>query len=344
MTSVSTQPTPEEKQKQALEAKQKGNFAWTHGRFDEAVQLYSEAISLDPKPEFYRNRSASYLRLKDYDKALEDAETAVGLDPESKQGYCRKAEVYFRLGIINRDSSSFQKALECFEIAYKKSSDESFVQYIEETAYYKTWFKCFSSSKVEPPPKRPKPEVVFVLGGPGSGKGTQSEKIVSEYGYVHLSAGELLREERKKGTEHGEIIEDRIRNGQIVPSDITVQLLDNAMKSSSSNKFLIDGFPRNKENNDTWNRMMESKVNVKFVLFFDCPEEVMEKRLLKRGEDSGRSDDNIETIKKRFQTFCEHTIPVIQLYAQQNKVEKIDSNRDPESVWKDVQLAFQRHS
>ena len=91
-----------------------------------------------------------------------------------------------------------------------------------------------------------KKTVVFILGGPGSGKGTQCELIVKKFNYVHLSAGDLLREERKTpGSEYGEIIQKRIDNGQIVPSEITVSLLKKAMEQSPSNKFLIDGFPRN---------------------------------------------------------------------------------------------------
>ena len=92
---------------------------------------------------------------------------------------------------------------------------------------------------------------------------------------MHLSAGDLLREERDSGSKDGDLIESYIRNGQIVPVEITIALIKKAMDRSGARKFLIDGFPRNEDNLDGWEReMTEDKCDVKFVLFFDCPEEV----------------------------------------------------------------------
>lgn len=103
---------------------------------------------------------------------------------------------------------------------------------------------------------RSKPTVVFILGGPCSGKGTQSTLINNHLNFKHLSAGELLREERKNpSSQHGDLIEKTIVEGKIVPSFITVALLKAAMEKNGKQygKFLIDGFPRNKENLDKWN-------------------------------------------------------------------------------------------
>jgi len=188
-----------------------------------------------------------------------------------------------------------------------------------------------------------KPLVIFVLGGPGSGKGTQCANVVQHFGFVHLSAGDLLREEQKSGSEHGQMISDMIKNGQIVPSEVTVGLLDKAMKKSGKHKFLIDGFPRNDENNSSWQKKMSDSVEFRFVLFFDCPEEVMQDRLLKRGESSLRDDDNITSIRKRFQTYLDSTIPVVQSYEKDGKVVKIDANRAPAQVWNDVKQHFEAH-
>jgi len=187
---------------------------------------------------------------------------------------------------------------------------------------------------------REKPTVIFVLGGPGAGKGTQCSNIVKHYGFVHLSAGDLLRAEMASGSKHGEMIANMIKEGKIVPSAVTVGLLDKAMQLSDKNKFLIDGFPRNEENNQSWEKEMSPKVNFAFVLFFECPEEVMQERLLKRGESSGRTDDNIESIKKRFKTYLESTIPVVDYYDKIGKAVKIDGNREPDSVWQDVITRF----
>ncbi|KAG8436942.1 hypothetical protein GDO86_007865 [Hymenochirus boettgeri] len=150
-----------------------------------------------------------------------------------------------------------------------------------------------------------KPIVVFVLGGPGAGKGTQCERIIQNYGYTHLSAGDLLRDERKKtDSQYGELIESYIKDGKIVPVEITISLLQRAMEQTMAadakkHKFLIDGFPRNEDNLQGWEKSMNGKANVSFVLFFDCDNETCIGRCLERGKSSGRSDDNRESLEKR---------------------------------------------
>ncbi|XP_023722841.1 UMP-CMP kinase [Cryptotermes secundus] len=188
-----------------------------------------------------------------------------------------------------------------------------------------------------------KPDVVFVLGAPGAGKGTQCENIVKQFGFVHLSAGDLLREERnKEGSEYGELIEETIRNGRIVPVEITCSLIEMAMKKSGSNKFLIDGFPRNKDNLDGWNRQMASNVNLLFVLFFDCPQEVCVNRCLQRGAGgSGRSDDNPESLKKRFHTYMNDTMPIIRYYEEKNLVKHVDAGGTPDEIFEAVKAIYQ---
>eukprot|EP00124_Ichthyophonus_hoferi_P003720 Ihof_evm4s342 gene=Ihof_evmTU4s342 len=155
-------------------------------------------------------------------------------------------------------------------------------------------------------------QTVFVLGGPGAGKGTQCERIVKEFGYVHLSAGDLLREERQSGSVNGDLIESYIRDGAIVPVEITIKLIHNAMVKSGASNFLVDGFPRNRDNLDGWFREMEGKSEVKCVLFFECSQETCLTRAMKRGETSGRSDDNIESFKKRYTTYENSTRPIIK--------------------------------
>lgn len=188
--------------------------------------------------------------------------------------------------------------------------------------------------------------VVFVLGGPGAGKGTQCANLVKDYGFTHLSAGDLLRAEQERpGSQFGEMIKDYIKNGLIVPMEVTVQLLENAMVADldksgkgevqgKKGRFLIDGFPRKL---DQAHKFEETVCGAKMVLFYECSEEEMSKRLLIRGKTSGRSDDNAESIRKRFRTFVETSMPVVDYYATQNKVVKINAERDPETVHKDTQ-------
>ncbi|CDS11913.1 hypothetical protein LRAMOSA04109 [Lichtheimia ramosa] len=186
--------------------------------------------------------------------------------------------------------------------------------------------------------------VVFVLGGPGAGKGTQCENLKRDYGFVHLSAGDLLREEQQRpGSKYGELIKHYIREGLIVPMEVTIALLENAMRESmeksKTTRFLIDGFPRKM---DQALKFEEVVVPSKVVLYFECPEEIMLQRLLKRGESSGRIDDNIESIKKRFAVFRETSFPVIEEFEKQNKVKTVSCNKPVDEVYNDVREAFDK--
>ncbi|KAK9248400.1 adenylate kinase-domain-containing protein [Lipomyces tetrasporus] len=177
-------------------------------------------------------------------------------------------------------------------------------------------------------------KVIFVLGGPGVGKGTQCAHLVRDYNFVHLSAGDLLRaEQAREGSEFGELISTYIREGKIVPQEITIALLRNAMQDevkTGRTKFLIDGFPRKM---DQAVKFEEDVAVSEFTLYFECTEEVMLHRLLKRGETSGRADDNIESIKKRFKTFVETSMPVIDYYRTQNKVITVPCEKTKEEVY-----------
>jgi UMP-CMP kinase len=184
-----------------------------------------------------------------------------------------------------------------------------------------------------------KPTVVFVLGGPGAGKGTNCLRAQDELGYRHLSAGDLLRAERQRpGSEVGQMIDTYIKEGKIVPVEVTVQLLKTAMEDAgwAGGNFLIDGFPRNADNLQGWAKLMTGIVNVAAVLDFQCPDVVMEARLLERGKTSGRSDDNIESIRKRFRTFKEETQPIIDQYAKEGLHRAVNTDRAEDAVWGDV--------
>uniref|UniRef100_A0A9J7YH69 UMP-CMP kinase n=1 Tax=Cyprinus carpio carpio TaxID=630221 RepID=A0A9J7YH69_CYPCA len=188
-----------------------------------------------------------------------------------------------------------------------------------------------------------KPQVVFVLGGPGAGKGTQCARIVENYSYTHLSAGDLLREERSRsGSEFGQLIDTYIKEGRIVPVEITISLLKKAMEETmkvdeKNFRFLIDGFPRNQDNLQGWNTVMDGKADVKFVLFFDCGNEVCIDRCLERGKSSGRTDDNRESLEKRIQTYLQSTRPIIEQYEKQGKVRTIDASRSVDEAFQNIE-------
>jgi UMP-CMP kinase len=179
--------------------------------------------------------------------------------------------------------------------------------------------------------------VVYILGGPGSGKGTQSARLVREYSFVHLSAGDLLRAEQdREGSEYGQLIKDYITDGTIVPMEITVKLLEKAMQAKLSDgkgRFLIDGFPRKMDQA----AFFESDVcRSKCTIFLDCPEDIMNERLLKRGKTSGRADDNAESIRKRFKTFLETSLPVVTQFEKEGRVVKVSAVGSEEEVYKNL--------
>lgn len=184
-------------------------------------------------------------------------------------------------------------------------------------------------------------DVVFVLGPPGSGKGTQCARIEKGFGFIHLSAGDLLREERqRKGSAFGDLIDFHIRNGTIVPVEITCKLIENAMLAQENAQgFLIDGFPRNQNNLEGWQREMGDKVKMHFVLYLSAPLNICSERCLSRGQ--GRTDDNEESMKKRIITYNNQTLPIIQYYAAQNLVREIDSTEKADEVYKSVKRAFE---
>ncbi|KAK9861229.1 hypothetical protein WJX84_010464 [Apatococcus fuscideae] len=184
----------------------------------------------------------------------------------------------------------------------------------------------------------PGTEVLFVLGGPGSGKGTQCDRIVAKYGLKHLSAGDLLRDEVKSKSALGLELESIMKEGKLVPQETTIALLRKAMIGSGCQRFLVDGFPRALDQAKTFERTV---CLPRLVLFFDCPLETMEERLLSRGKTSGRSDDNAETIKKRFKTFQEQSIPVVDYYEERGKVKKISAVPPPEEVFLEVQQVLE---
>ncbi|XP_066167486.1 UMP-CMP kinase 4-like isoform X5 [Oryza sativa Japonica Group] len=191
-----------------------------------------------------------------------------------------------------------------------------------------------------------KVKIIFVLGGPGSGKGTQCSNIVEHFGFIHLSAGELLRAEINSGSENGTMIDTIITEGKIVPSEITIKLLQEAIIKGGNDKYIIDGFPRNEENRVvfesvtlvTYFQLLQISISPEFVLFFDCSEEEMERRLL--GRNQGRSDDNIETIRKRLKVFVESSLPVIEYYESKGMVKKIDATKPAPEVFEDVKAIF----
>lgn len=181
-----------------------------------------------------------------------------------------------------------------------------------------------------------KNKVIFVLGGPGSGKGTQCSQLVKKYDFQHISTGDLLRDEQKNNGPNADYIRETLASGGLVKSDILVELIKRKLEKVNNKLFLLDGFPRSFENIESWNKIINNTIDPPFVLYFNCSKETMKKRILKRAETSGRSDDNEEAINKRLNVFEEQTIPVVENYKKEDKVIEVNCENDPDDVFKET--------
>ena len=179
-------------------------------------------------------------------------------------------------------------------------------------------------------------QIIFVLGSPGGGKGTQCDKIKEKYQIFHYSCGDLLRQAAKEKNEEAELINSYMKEMKIVPARITCELQKKCMEKNDKEyrAFLCDGFPRNEENLKFFFDVMGKDIKVLCTLFLSCPEDVCIERIQKRGE--GRVDDNIETVKKRFKSLKEETIPTVNKLKGYGPVYEIKANQTIENVFKDI--------
>ncbi|VVC93172.1 adenylate kinase isoenzyme 1 [Leptidea sinapis] len=179
-----------------------------------------------------------------------------------------------------------------------------------------------------------KTPIVWVLGGPGSGKGTQCDKIIAKYGFTHLSTGDLLRAEVKSGSDRAKCLTTIMERGELVPNDIVLDLLREAILAHANDAkgFLIDGYPREKSQGIAFEKAV-APVNV--IIYFEASTETLTKRLLGRAASSGRADDNEETIKLRLKTFHDNNVHVLMQYP--DKLKKINAEDTVDSIFNQVQ-------
>ena len=163
------------------------------------------------------------------------------------------------------------------------------------------------------------------------------ELAESQLGWTHLSTGDLLRAEREAGGPTAATIEEFITAGKLVPNEIVVTLLRNAMetvtRTTGRNNFLLDGFPRSVSNLEAWNEIFGQEAELPGMLFFECPYEVLEKRIMGRARYTGRSDDNVESVKLRFDTFKAETLPIVDLFKSKDKCVEVDTSQDRQAVY-----------
>ncbi len=179
---------------------------------------------------------------------------------------------------------------------------------------------------------------IVIFGAPGSGKGTQSERIVEKYGINHISTGDVLRAEINNGTELGKTAKGYIDQGQLIPDSLMIDILASVFDSFKDSKGVIfDGFPRTIAQAEALKVMLRERgQEVSVMLDLEVPEDELMVRLIKRGKDSGRADDNEETIKKRLNVYHSQTAPLIDWYKAEGQYRHIKGLGTMEDIFADI--------
>lgn len=179
---------------------------------------------------------------------------------------------------------------------------------------------------------------IVIFGAPGSGKGTQSERIVAKYGINHISTGDVLRAEIKNNTELGKIAKGYIDQGQLIPDELIIDILSKTLDSFEDSKGVIfDGFPRTIPQAEALKKVLaERGQSVSIMLDLDVPEDELMTRLIKRGQESGRADDNEETIKKRLVVYHSQTAPLIDWYKAEGQYCHINGLGTMEGIFEEI--------
>ncbi|MBD5200856.1 MAG: adenylate kinase [Bacteroidales bacterium] len=163
---------------------------------------------------------------------------------------------------------------------------------------------------------------LVLFGAPGSGKGTQSAKLIDEYGLYHISTGEVLRDHIARGTDLGKIADQYISKGQLIPDDLMIDILDDVLEKNAAGKkgVVFDGFPRTIPQAKALKELLQRRgTDLHAVVGLEVPEEELIDRMLKRGQQTGRADDNEDTIKKRLEVYHNQTEPLRDFYTAENK-------------------------
>lgn len=163
---------------------------------------------------------------------------------------------------------------------------------------------------------------IVIFGAPGSGKGTQSARLIDAYGLYHISTGELLRDHIKRGTELGVTADQFISKGQLIPDDLMIRILDDVLENEAAAKkgVVFDGFPRTILQADALEELLAKRGSqLDAVIGLDVPEDELVHRMLARGKETGRADDNIDTIKNRLDVYHNQTLPLRKYYEEKGK-------------------------
>lgn len=185
---------------------------------------------------------------------------------------------------------------------------------------------------------------IILFGPPGSGKGTQSELLINNFGLTHISTGDLLRSEIEEGTKLGIEAKKYMDDGQLVPDEVVIGMIEALVRKHKTSKgFIFDGFPRTTAQATALDAFLSTNnMPIDVLVSLDVPEEELKTRLIERGKVSGRSDDNEEVISQRIQEYLNKTKAVEEHYAAQGKLEKVEGVGSIESIASSIAKVIER--
>ncbi len=180
---------------------------------------------------------------------------------------------------------------------------------------------------------------IIIFGAPGSGKGTQSEKLTERYNLTHISTGEVLRDKIERQTELGILADTYMSKGQLVPDNLVIDMLREFIANNSESKgYILDGFPRTLPQGEAMDKILEEQnESINVVLWLDVDDDELIARLLKRGKDSGRDDDTFDTIKSRLEVYYRKTEPLKDFYSKQGKLVQIDGTGTVDEIFSRIE-------
>ncbi len=185
---------------------------------------------------------------------------------------------------------------------------------------------------------------LVLFGAPGSGKGTQSAKLIDQFGLYHISTGELLREQIAADTELGKTADKYISKGHLIPDELMTQILDEVLEkhANDNNGVVFDGYPRTIPQAEALKELLRKRgTDLHVVIGLEVDEEELIDRMIKRGQQTGRADDNLETIKNRLEVYRKQTSPLKEYYTNEGKYIKVNGSGIVDEIFDEIALGIE---